>query len=47
MKAKVVYIESNKARRINEILAAEREFKEQGNKSGHTPNFVGDYINSI
>lgn len=39
MKAKVVYIESNKARRINEILAAEREFKEQGNKSGSYSKF--------
>jgi hypothetical protein len=28
MKARVVYIEPEKAKRINEILAAEREFRE-------------------
>ncbi len=28
MKAKVVYIEQEKAKRINDILAAEREFHE-------------------
>ncbi len=32
MKAKVVYIEKDKARRIKEILAAEKEFKEYGKK---------------
>lgn len=32
MKAKVVYIERNKANRINEILAAEKEFKGNGKK---------------
>ncbi len=32
MKAKIVYIEQGKARKINEILAAEREFKEYGKK---------------
>ncbi len=32
MKAKVVYIKEDKAKRINEILAAEKEFKECGKK---------------
>lgn len=32
MKAKVVYIERKKAKRINEILSAEKAFKEYGNK---------------
>ncbi len=32
MKVKVVYIEQEKARRINEILAAEKEFNEYGKK---------------
>lgn len=32
MKAKVVYIERNKANRINDILAAEKEFKGYGKK---------------
>ncbi len=32
MKVKVVYIERDKARRINDILAAEKEFKEYGKK---------------
>ncbi len=32
MKAKVVYIKEDKAKRINEILAAEKEFKEYGKK---------------
>ncbi len=32
MKVKVVYIEQEKARRINEILLAEKEFREYGKK---------------
>lgn len=32
MKAKVVYIEREKARRINEIIEAEKEFKEYWKK---------------
>lgn len=32
MKAKVVYIAQDKARKINEILAAEKEFREDGKK---------------
>ncbi len=32
MKAKVVYIERNKADKINDILAAEKEFKGYGKK---------------
>lgn len=32
MKAKVVYIEPEKAKRINEILLAEKEFREKKKK---------------
>ncbi len=32
MKAKIVYIEKDKAKKINDILAAEKEFKEYGKK---------------
>lgn len=32
MKAKVVYIKRGKAKRINEILLAEREFRERAKK---------------
>ncbi len=32
MKAKVVYIEKDKAKKINEILAAERDFIENNKK---------------
>ncbi len=32
MKAKIVYIEKDKAKKINEILAAEKEFKESEKK---------------
>lgn len=32
MKARVVYIEPEKAKRVNEILAAEREFHEAEKK---------------
>ncbi len=32
MKVKVVYIEREKAKRINDILAAEKEFKGYGKK---------------
>ncbi len=32
MKAKIVYIEKDKAKKINEILAAEKEFKESKKK---------------
>jgi hypothetical protein len=32
MKVRVVYIEEDKARKINEILMAEKEFREYGKK---------------
>ncbi len=32
MKAKVTYIEQDKAKRINEILLAEKEFREKKKK---------------
>lgn len=37
MKAKVVYIEQEKARKINEIFAAEKEFMEEENKKKIAP----------
>jgi len=39
MKVKVVYIEREKAKRINDILAAEKEFKGYGKKNVMTGAF--------
>ncbi len=41
MKAKVVYIERKKADRINEILAAEKEFLEEEKRKKGRSDFRG------
>ncbi len=41
MKAKVVYIQPEKAKRINDILAAEREFHELQEKKPRSSGQLG------